>query len=45
MLLAQICLALYDRFGIEHTTIQVETGDPNHPCVLAPHGVKTNVRS
>lgn len=43
--LAQICLALHDQFGIEHTTIQVETGDPNHPCVLAPHGVKTNVAS
>jgi cobalt-zinc-cadmium efflux system protein len=35
--LAQICQALHDQFGIEHTTIQVETGDPNHPCVLAPN--------
>lgn len=38
--LAQICLALHDQFGIEHTTIQVETGDPNYPCVLAPHSCK-----
>ena len=38
--LARICQALHDKFGIEHTTIQVETGDPNHPCVLAPHSCK-----
>jgi cobalt-zinc-cadmium efflux system protein len=23
---------LHDRFGIEHTTLQVETGNPNHRC-------------
>ncbi len=38
--LARICQALHDQFGIEHTTIQVETGDPNYPCVLAPHACK-----
>jgi cobalt-zinc-cadmium efflux system protein len=27
------------RFGIEHTTIQVETGDPDHPCRLGPDHV------
>ncbi len=27
---------LHDRFGIEHPTIQLEQGDPNEPCVLAP---------
>ena len=26
-------------FGIEHATIQVETGDPAHPCVLVPDSV------
>lgn len=32
--LAQTCKALHDHFGIEHATLQVEIGDPNHPCVL-----------
>lgn len=27
---------LHDRFGIEHATLQVERGDPTHPCPLAP---------
>ncbi|EAZ88839.1 cation diffusion facilitator family transporter [Crocosphaera chwakensis] len=26
---------LYDLFGIEHPTLQIETGDPNYPCHLA----------
>jgi len=37
--LAQIGDELHDRFGIEHATIQVETGDPEHPCVLVPDHV------
>ena len=24
------------RFGIGHATVQVEAGDPAHPCALAP---------
>lgn len=35
--LAQICHQLHDLFDIEHATIQVETGDRNYPCALAPH--------
>ena len=27
---------LDDQFGIEHATVQVERGDPSHPCRLAP---------
>jgi cobalt-zinc-cadmium efflux system protein len=34
--LAQTCKQLHDHFGIEHATLQVEIGDPNHPCALAP---------
>ncbi|MFE1745847.1 cation diffusion facilitator family transporter [Coleofasciculus sp. H7-2] len=34
--LTQTCKQLHDHFGIEHATLQVETGDPNHPCTLAP---------
>ena len=30
--LSRICGELHDRFGIEHTTLQVESGDPAHPC-------------
>ncbi|WP_107670608.1 cation diffusion facilitator family transporter [Cyanothece sp. BG0011] len=26
---------LHDLFGIEHPTLQIETGDPNYPCHLA----------
>lgn len=33
--LAEICRTLHDQFGIEHSTLQVET-DPDHPCSLAP---------
>ena len=32
--LALVAQQLHDRFGIEHATIQVETGDPDHPCRL-----------
>ncbi len=34
--LLQVSQELHDHFGIEHTTLQVETGDPNHPCTLEP---------
>ncbi len=34
--LARVAQELHDKFGIEHTTIQIETGDPRQPCVLAP---------
>ena len=36
-LLSDICSQLHNEFGIEHTTIQVERGDPAHPCSLALH--------
>jgi cobalt-zinc-cadmium efflux system protein len=28
--------ALRERFGIGHATLQIEAGDPTHPCRLAP---------
>jgi cobalt-zinc-cadmium efflux system protein len=34
--LAATAAALRDRFGIRHATLQVESGDPAHPCILAP---------
>lgn len=34
-LLARACRELHDTFGIIHPTLQVQTGDPAHPCVLA----------
>jgi cobalt-zinc-cadmium efflux system protein len=37
--LAVLAAELHDRFGIEHMTIQVETGDPEHPCRLGPDHV------
>jgi cobalt-zinc-cadmium efflux system protein len=37
--LADIATALQTGFRIEHATIQVETGDPAHPCVLVPDHV------
>jgi len=37
--LADVAASLHKRFGIEHATIQVETGDPAHPCVLVPDHV------
>jgi cobalt-zinc-cadmium efflux system protein len=30
--LAELCHSLHDKFGIEHTTLQVETGHPDYPC-------------
>jgi cobalt-zinc-cadmium efflux system protein len=38
-LLAQACRDLSTRFGIAHATLQIELGDPAHPCVLAPSEV------
>ncbi|QDU25234.1 Cadmium, cobalt and zinc/H(+)-K(+) antiporter [Anatilimnocola aggregata] len=38
-LLARINRELHDQFGIEHTTIQFELGDADHPCRLAPDDV------
>ena len=35
--LTQLCSELHDLFAIDHATIQVETGDRNYPCSLAPH--------
>ena len=32
--LAQTSQDLRDRFGIQHTTLQIESGDPNHPCLI-----------
>ncbi|WP_135468581.1 cation diffusion facilitator family transporter [Crenalkalicoccus roseus] len=34
--LAAAAAALRERFGIGHVTLQVEAGDPAHPCPLAP---------
>lgn len=34
--LAVVGAELHERFEIDHTTIQLELGDPDHPCVLAP---------
>jgi cobalt-zinc-cadmium efflux system protein len=38
-LLAEACRALASRFGIGHATLQIELGDPAHPCTLAPSEV------
>lgn len=35
-LLALASREVHKRFRIDHATFQVETGDPNHPCRLAP---------
>lgn len=32
--LTQICRELHNNFGIDHSTVQIEIGDPNYPCVL-----------
>ncbi|MGH8001171.1 MAG: cation diffusion facilitator family transporter [Brasilonema sp.] len=37
--LVQVNQDLHDHFGIEHTTLQIETGDPNYPCPLAQDNV------
>ena len=38
-LLARVGNELEKRFGIQHATLQVESGDPAHPCRLAPADV------
>ncbi|MEH1973428.1 MAG: cation diffusion facilitator family transporter [Nostoc sp.] len=37
--LVQVNRELQDHFGIEHTTLQIETGDPSSPCPLAQENV------
>lgn len=37
--MSRISADLRDRFHIGHATIQIETGDPDHPCALAPEHV------
>lgn len=37
--LVQVNRELRDHFGIEHTTLQIETGDPSYPCPLAQENV------
>lgn len=37
-LLRKTSQELHDRFGIEHATLQLETGDLEHPCTLARQG-------
>lgn len=34
--LTQVAEGLHTRFSIEHTTLQVESGDPSYPCPQAP---------
>jgi cobalt-zinc-cadmium efflux system protein len=34
--LAQICRELEHQFSIDHSTLQIESGDPNYPCILEP---------
>ena len=36
-LLRQTCTELHDHYGVEHATLQLETGDHAHPCTLAGH--------
>jgi cobalt-zinc-cadmium efflux system protein len=37
--LSEVCAQMQKQFGIHHTTLQVEVGDPAHPCRLAPSEV------
>jgi cobalt-zinc-cadmium efflux system protein len=37
--LTRVCKGLHDQFGIEHSTLQIERGDPQHPCTLAPESI------
>lgn len=37
--LVEVNRELHDHFGIEHATLQIETGDPNYPCSLAQENV------
>jgi cobalt-zinc-cadmium efflux system protein len=38
-MLTRLAVELRERFQIQHATIQVETGDPAHPCELVPDHV------
>ncbi len=38
-MLTELAQELHQRFAIDHATIQVETGDPDHPCKLVPDHV------
>jgi cobalt-zinc-cadmium efflux system protein len=35
-LLGKVCHDMQERFGIGHVTVQIEQGDPEHACRLAP---------
>ena len=35
-LLGKVCHDMQEKFGIGHVTVQVEQGDPDHACRLAP---------
>ena len=37
LFLTQVRTELHNLFDIDHATIQIETGDRNYPCSLAPH--------
>jgi cobalt-zinc-cadmium efflux system protein len=37
-LLARTCAELHHRFGIDHTTLQLETGNAAHPCARSGAG-------
>lgn len=34
--LTDTCEALHTNFGIDHSTLQIESGDPDYPCHLEP---------
>jgi cobalt-zinc-cadmium efflux system protein len=38
-LLTRVARELHAHFAIDHATIQIETGDPDHPCTLLPDHV------
>jgi cobalt-zinc-cadmium efflux system protein len=35
-LLGRVCHDMQEKFGIGHVTVQIESGDPEHSCRLAP---------
>ena len=45
--LAQLAKELHENFGIEHSTFQIETGDPRYPCScrLGPVSAKVEGRA
>jgi len=38
-LLGRVCRDLHEKFGVGHCTVQIEAGDPEHACRLAPADV------